>query len=225
MSIRPALVALSLSLVPAAAAAQSPPARTPPAPTPVAPTPPAQAPATGAPARVTPFQAAMQRGVTAFQQSGWDAASTAFREAASADPRSALPALSLAYVARARDDAATAMAQCREAQRIATAEGDDLLRGRAMQCVAELEERAGRWDEARAAWQGYTVFADGHASATFPAVGRSRIEAIGRRTTLAQEYAPVRQRIAERLARNASGADQQPPPPALPPSAIAPGRR
>lgn len=221
MSIRQALVALSLSLVPAAAAAQTPPAQTPPA----AQTPAAGAPAAG-PTRVTPFQAAMQRGVTAFQQSSWEAAATAFREAASADPRSALPVLSLAYVARSRDDAATAMAQCREAQRIATAEGDDVLRGRAMQCVAELEERAGRWDEARAAWQGYTVFADGHASATFPAVGRSRIEAIGRRATLAQEYAPVRQRIAERLARNASGADQQPPPaPALPPSAIAPGRR
>jgi len=175
---------------------------------------------------VTPFQAALQRGVTAFQQSNWEGAATAFREAASADARSATPALFLGYVARARNDAVTAMAQCREAQRIATAEGDDANRARAMACVGELEERAGRWDESRGAWQGYTVFADGHASVSYPAVGRGRIEAINRRSALATEYAPVRQRIAERLARNASGADQQPPPaPGLPAGAIPPGRR
>ena len=211
--MRRALVTLSLLCTPALAAAQTP-----------APAAPAAAPAAGA-SRATPFQAAMQRGVTAFQQRNWEAAATAFREAAGADARSAQPALYLGFVARARDDAATAMAQFREAQRIAMAEGDDASRARAMAAVADLEERAGRWDEARAGWQAYTVFADGHASVSFPAVGRGRIEAINRRAALATEYEPVRTRIAERLARNASGADQQPPPPSLPPSAIPPGRR
>lgn len=220
--MRRALVTLSLLCTPALAAAQTPAPVAAPAAQPAAQ---ATAPAAGA-SRATPFQAAMQRGVTAYQQSNWEAAATAFREAAGLDARSAQPALYLGYVARARNDAPTAMAQFREAQRIAMAEGDDASRARAMAAVADLEERAGRWDEARAGWQAYTVFADGHASVSFPAVGRGRIEAINRRAALATEYEPVRTRIAERLARNASGANQQPPPPpSLPPSAIPPGRR
>lgn len=74
----------------------------------------------------------MQRGMTAYAQHNWEAAATALREAATADPRSAQPALHLGFVARARDDAATAMAQFREAQRIAMAEGDAASRARAL---------------------------------------------------------------------------------------------
>lgn len=192
-------------------------------------TPPSAAPApatTAAPAPATapsaPGQTALQRGLAAMVQHNTEAAMAAFREAVTADPRSGVAPLYLGLLARSRDDAATAMAQFREALRIATAEGDDATHARALAAQAELEERAGHWDQARSLWQQFVVFADGHSTVADGTVGRARIETIGRRGTLNTEYEPVRQRIAERLARNASGADQQPPPPQLPPSAIRP---
>lgn len=207
-------VGLALCTLSSVAFAQTPPAA------PATTATPAAAPAAAPASRTTPAQAAMQRGLTAYTAHDLNGAMTAFREAATADPRSAVAPLFLGLIARGRDDAPTAMAHFREAQRIATAEGDDGTRGRALAAIAEQEERAGHWDEARAAWQVYVVFADGHATVTDAAIGRARIEAIGRRTAMNTQYEPVRQRIAERLARNASGVDQQPPPPQLPPSAI-----
>lgn len=192
----------------------------------------------GRPAReVTPFQAALNRGAEAYRRREWDAAATAFREATGLNAQSPLPALYQGYVARARGDLASAQGNFREAQRIALAVGDDGVRGRVLAALAEFQESGNHWDEARGAWQEYTTFSDSHASVTYPAVGRARVEAIGRRATLAQQYEPVRQRIAERQRINAQGGQapegmERVPAtttspgstPALPPSAIPPRR-
>jgi tetratricopeptide (TPR) repeat protein len=115
-------------------------------------------------------------------------------------------------VAQAQGNAANALGAYREAARIAQAEGDDASRGRALAAIASVHEGQQRWDDARNAWQDYTTFADSHAQSTFPAVGRARTDAIARRASIETEYAPVRERIAERLRVNASGQNQQPPP-------------
>lgn len=203
-------VALFVSIVPLAAVAQPAPAARP-APAPAAAAP--AAPTTPAPAReVTPFQAALNRGAQAFHDRQFDAAAAAFRDAATRDPRSPLPQLFLGAVAQAQGNAANALGAYREAARIAQAEGDDASRGRALAGIASVHEGQQRWDDARNTWQEYTTFADAHAQATFPAVGRARTDAIARRASLETEYAPVRERIAERLRINASGQNQQPPP-------------
>lgn len=205
------LAALLVTLAPLTAAAQTAPPTRPAATaaTPARPGAPAAAPASAH--EVTPFQAAINRGAQAFHDRQLDVAATAFRDAAGRDARSPVPQLLLGAVAQAQGNAANALGAYREAARIAQAEGDDASRARALAAIASVQEGQQRWDDARNAWQEYTTFADGHAQSSFPAVGRARTEAIGRRATLETEYAPVRERIAERLRINASGQNQQAP--------------
>ena len=77
---------------------------------------------------------------------------------------------------------------------------------RALSGIAELDEMQGLWREAIGAWGTVAEFADAHASVTSATVPRARIEAIRRRETIEHDYAPVRERIAERLRVNAAGA-------------------
>lgn len=202
---------LALALLPSAALAQSAAQSARPA-TPAATTPAATTPAANANThQPSPFDAAIARGAAAFHEHNLDAAAAAFREAAQANARSALPQLYLGYVAQAQGQAATALGAFREAARVAQAQGDDRNRARAMAAIANVNESQGRWDDARNTWTEYAAFADAHASETFPAVARARNEAIGRRGSLETEYAPVRERIAERQRVNASGQNQQGP--------------
>ncbi len=177
----PALFAL-LTLGPAASLAQTPP-RAPP-----------------------PFEQSLHRGALAFQQHDYDGAMVAFREAVQRDPRSPVPWLRMAAVSRARNEAATALGNYREALRLAIESSADADRARALVGIAELNEAQGLWREAIGAWGVVAEFADAHASVTNAAVPRARIEAIRRRESLDREYAPVRDRIAERLRVNAAGA-------------------
>ncbi len=213
------VLALTLSLAPATLFAQpaaqpARPASAQPAARPAQPatTPAAPAAAAANTHQPTPFDAAIMRGATAYHDHNLNAATTAFREAATANARSPLPQLYLGFVAQARGDAATALGAYREAARIAQAEGDDRNRARALAAIANVNESQNRWDDARNTWAEYATFADAHAQVAFPAVARARSETIGRRGALETEYAPVRERIAERQRINASGANQQPPP-------------
>ncbi|MFO0653004.1 MAG: tetratricopeptide repeat protein [Polyangiales bacterium] len=209
------VLALTLSLAPATLFAQpaARPATTQPAARPAQPAATPAAPAAAANThQPTPFDAAIMRGATAYHDHNLNAAATAFREAATANARSPLPQLYLGFVAQARGDAATALGAYREAARIAQAEGDDRNRARALAAIANVNESQNHWDDARNTWTEYATFADAHAQVAFPAVARARSETIGRRGTLETEYAPVRERIAERQRINASGANQQPPP-------------
>jgi tetratricopeptide (TPR) repeat protein len=195
--LRPITLILGLAwLSPAAALAQNaPPRATAPAP---APSTPARGP--------SPFDASLHRGAEAFARRDFDAAMTAFRDAVQRDPRSPTPWLRMAAVARARNDAATAMGNYREALRLAIEASADADRARALIGIADLDEAQGLWREAIGAWGVVAEFADAHARVTSPAVPRARIEAIRQRDSLDREYAPVRERIAERLRVNAAGA-------------------
>lgn len=204
------VIALALALAPSAALAQNTNQSARPATPATAPA--ATTPAANAEAhQPSPFDAAISRGSAAYHDRNFDAAATAFREAAQANNRSALPQLYLGYVAQAQGQAATALGAFREAARVAQAQGDDRNRARALAAIANVNEAQGRWDDARNTWSEYSTFADAHAQETYPAVGRARSEAIGRRGTLETEYAPVRERIAERQRINASGQNQQAP--------------
>jgi tetratricopeptide (TPR) repeat protein len=196
-----ALVLALACLSPAAALAQNAPAQNAPA----------AAPPTRGP---SPFEQSLRRGAEAFARRDFDAAMNAFRDAVQRDPRSPVPWLRMAAVSRARDDAATALGNYREALRLAIEASADADRARALAGVAELDEAQGLWREAIGAWGLVSEFANAHAGVTSGAVPVARIEAIRRREALDREYAPVRERIAERLRVNAAGAAATPAPPA-----------
>jgi tetratricopeptide (TPR) repeat protein len=175
------------------------------------------APAAPPPARgPSAFEQSLRRGAEAFAHREYDAAMTAFRDAVQRDPRSPAPWLRMAAVSRARDDAATALGNYREALRLAIEAGADADRARALSGVAELDEAQGLWREAIGAWGVVSEFANAHAGITFGAVPIARIEAIRRREALDREYAPVRARIAERLRVNAAGGSPATPTPTAP---------
>lgn len=187
-------LAITLLLLPLGASAQTP-----------------TAPDAGVARAPSPLQQAILRGVAGYQRHSWDEAATAFREAARLDAASALPQLMLGYTAAARGDAASAQGFFREALRLATVAADDFNQGRARAALALLLETGGQWDPARAEWEQFVRFADGHAATVPPAMGRARMDALARRATVAQESEAVRQRIEERLRVNASGANQAAP--------------
>ncbi len=158
----------------------------------------------------TPFVTALARGADAYHRRDYDTAMTAFREASTLDSQSPTPRLYIGYLQATRGDATGAMANFREALRLATVANDDQARARALTAVAILHEAQGRWDDARLAWQDDVAFADAHPPIAYPATARARMDAIQARAALDQQYAPVRQRIADRLRANASGATTTP---------------
>ena len=159
---------------------------------------------------MTPLQESLRRGDMAFVAHDLDGAAAAYREAAQRDPHSAVAQLRLAAVARARDDAASALGNVREALRISTEAQADADRARAMCAIAEIDEAQGHWSEALTAWGAVRDFGAAHPGAASATVASSRIDAIRRRDQLEHDYAPVRERIAERLRINAAGAPTPP---------------
>ena len=76
-------------------------------------------------------------------------------------------------------------------------EKDPSLQAKALFMSAVVEEMRGRLDAAEAAWTAYRGFAQTHDSAqTFPATPDARIAAIEKMRKLDQEYAVVRERLA-----------------------------
>lgn len=171
----------------------------------------APATATTAARAPSPRDQAVMRGVEAYRRQAWDEATAAFREAARLDGANALPQLYLGYAAAARGDAGSAQGFFREALRLATVAADEASQARARIAMAQLQEAGGSWDQARAEWENYVRFADGHTASAPAGIGRARLEALTRRTAAEQESAGVRQRIEERLRVNASGANQTAP--------------
>ncbi|MBI5515072.1 MAG: hypothetical protein HY909_14950 [Deltaproteobacteria bacterium] len=164
----------------------------------------------------SPYQAALNQGTDAYRRRDYTTAVTAFQQASALDRAAALPMLYIGYAQLARGDAATALGSFREAQRLATVGADDAMRARAMAALAATLESQLHWDEARVTWQDYATWGDSHAGVSFPATARARVEALQRRTTVTQAAEPVRQRIAERLRRNAAA---QPTPEGMAPAA------
>ncbi len=155
---------------------------------------------------MSPLEESLHRGDVAFARHDLDAAATAYREAAQRDPRSVDVQLRLASVARARDDAASALGLLREALRLATEVHDDAGHGRALCGIGDVHEAQGHWGDAAAAWDAARTFGEAHPGSVPAALPAARLEALGRREQLAHDYAPVRDRIAERLRVNAAGA-------------------
>jgi TolA-binding protein len=71
--------------------------------------------------------------------------------------------------------------------------------------VAELRERQGKWPEAKKAWEEYAQFLSTHPNAKgYAATATERVKVVDARADLETKYAPVKQRIEQRLKENAT---------------------
>lgn len=74
---------------------------------------------------------------------------------------------------------------------------DENTAGKALFQIAVTEEQRSRFDAAKDAWTAYQGFAQTHAKAlTFVSSAKARLEALDKRAKLNEEYAPVREKIA-----------------------------
>jgi tetratricopeptide (TPR) repeat protein len=93
-------------------------------------------------------------------------------------------------------DLASAEASYREAESLSDDRNSN-LRGKILFALADIKERQGKWEEARAAWQAYTDFAQKHADAgVHPQTGASRLQSLDDVLKLQKQYVAVRERIA-----------------------------
>jgi tetratricopeptide (TPR) repeat protein len=83
--------------------------------------------------------------------------------------------------------------------------GKDEWRGKLLFVSADLRERQGKWPEAKKAWEEYAQFIATHPNAKgYAATATERVKVIDARVDLETKYAPVKQRIEQRLKENAS---------------------
>lgn len=151
------------------------------------------------------YTRALQRGHDGAKRADWQTATDGYGEAASIRPRSGEPVLFQAMMMRARGDLPGALTRFREAARLAESSGagEDATRAKALLGIAMVLESQRQFPDARTAFQAYVSFAESHASVTaFPAVGRTRVQAIDRVDELDQAYREVRERIAAREREN-----------------------
>jgi tetratricopeptide (TPR) repeat protein len=71
--------------------------------------------------------------------------------------------------------------------------------------IADLRERQGKWPEAKKAWEEYAQFLATHPEAKgYAATATERVKVVDARADLDTKYAPVKQRIEQRLKENSS---------------------
>jgi TolA-binding protein len=110
----------------------------------------------------------------------------------------------------------TAEAEASFAAGLRNAGNKDDLRVKLLFVVADLRERQGKWPEAKKAWEEYAQFLSTHPGVKgYSASATERVKVVDARVDLDAKYAPVRQRIEQRLKENASpppAADETPAP-------------
>jgi tetratricopeptide (TPR) repeat protein len=81
----------------------------------------------------------------------------------------------------------------------------DDWRGKLLFVIADLRERQGKWPEAKKAWEEYAQFLATHPDAKgYAATATERVKVVDARADLDTKYAPVKQRIEQRLKESSS---------------------
>ena len=81
----------------------------------------------------------------------------------------------------------------------------DDWRGKLLFVIADLRERQGKWSDAKKAWEEYAQFLATHPDVKgYAATATERVKVVDARADLDTKYAPVKQRIEQRLKENAS---------------------
>jgi tetratricopeptide (TPR) repeat protein len=120
----------------------------------------------------------------------------AYRAAIPLAPRNPLGHFYLGAAHLANNDLAEAQAAYEQAEGLSDDRNPN-LRGKILFALADLKERQKKFEEARAAWQVYTEYAQKHEDAgTHAQTGASRMQALDDVLKMAKQYQQVRERIA-----------------------------
>jgi TolA-binding protein len=167
----------------------------------------------------SPYAAALAKGHTAYAARDFPAAMQAYREAIAQDGSdpSGYYFLGEAQIA----GGSTVEADASFAAGLRNAGNKDELRAKLLFVVADLRERQGKWLEAKKGWEEYAQFLSTHPNVKgYAATATDRVKVVDARIDLDTKYAPVRQRIEDRIKENAAppppAADESPRPPPAP---------
>ena len=148
------------------------------------------------------------RGAAAYLARDFPAALSAFKEALGKDATDATAYYLLGEAELAAGHVADADASF--AAGLRNAGTNDEIHGKLLFVVADLRERQGRWPDAKKAWEEYAQFLNTHPNVKgYAATATERVKVIDGHVDLDAKYAPVKQRIEQRLKENAAA----PPPP------------
>ena len=156
----------------------------------------------------SPYAAALAKGHAAYRARDYPGAMQAYREAIAQDGSdpSGYYFLGEAQIA----GGTTVEADASFAAGLRNAGNKDDLRAKLLFVVADLRERQGKWLEAKKGWEEYAQFLSTHPGVKgYAATATDRAKVADARIELDTKYAPVRQRIEDRIKENAA-----PPPPA-----------
>jgi tetratricopeptide (TPR) repeat protein len=119
----------------------------------------------------------------------------AYKAAIPLSPRNPLGHLYLGAAHLANNDLSEAEAAFKQAESLSDDRNPN-VRGKILFALADVKERQKKWEEARAAWQAYTEYAQKHEDAgTHPQTGASRVQALDDLAKLSKQYEKVRERI------------------------------
>jgi TolA-binding protein len=170
-------------------------------------------------ANAGPNAAAITRGHGAYMARDYPGAIQAYKEAIAQDGSDPASYYFLGEAQIAGGSTAEADASFAAGLRYVGSKDD--LRAKFLFVIADLRERQGKWPEAKKAWEEYAQFLSTHPSVKgYSATATERVKVVDARTDLDTKYAPVRQRIEDRIKENASvppAADETPRPAAPPP--------
>ncbi len=120
-----------------------------------------------------------------------------YRKAISLQPRNPLGHYLLGEALLGSGNPAEAEASWLQADQVAE-NGPASVKAKILFVLADLRDRAKKWDEAKLAWQKYVDFCSKHSEiGAFPASGTARIQAIDEMLKQDKAYEIVRQRIKE----------------------------
>lgn len=141
----------------------------------------------------------VQRGIEQLAGGDTAGATSTFRQALAREARRPEAQFYLATVLRMTGDLEGAVRGFQQSAALAQAASLPRWQARALHGVASTLERiTGRIEEARAAWQAYSTFADANPTVAGAQLGRARVQAIDLMNEQEQAYVQVRRRIAER---------------------------
>ncbi len=147
---------------------------------------------------ISPLWEALAKGDAKVAAQDLDGAISAYREAASKNPESALPQYRLAEAQKLKGDLKAAEAAYNDALRLSG--NDATLKGKILFCLADLSERQKDYDAASERWAGYEVFAKASEKAKlYPASGAERRKRVQEWKQLASDSAAVKARSEKRL--------------------------
>jgi tetratricopeptide (TPR) repeat protein len=151
----------------------------------------------------SPNAAAIAKGHAAYMARDYPGAAQAYKEAVAQEGTDVAAHYFLGEAQIAAGS--TAEADASFAAGLRYAGGKDDWRGKLLFVIADLRERQGKWAEAKKAWEEYGQFVATHPNVKgYAATATERVKVVDAHADLDAKYAPVRQRIEQRLKENSS---------------------